>query len=77
MSVWNICWPDSSKSHIYFDAKIDKVIGFTYSGTTTDTEINYSILEEWRKVLSDKISKIGVDGIFHAEVYSKEVFIID
>ena len=62
---------EESKLQRYIDVKLEKGIGFIYVGATTDTEINNSILDNWLKVISNKISQLVIYSIFHIEVDSK------
>ena len=75
--MWSTCSPDKSKFQRDFDDKLDKGSDVAYNSTTTDTERENSIPDYWRKVLSQNISNIGLDGILRVEVYSKEVFFVD
>ena len=63
--------PDNSKFQIYFDAKVEKDISFTYVIATTDTDIKNLSIENWHRFLSKNILQLAPNGIFHVEVNIK------
>ena len=70
-SVWSTRSPNDPKFQREFDAKRDKGVDVVYDGTTIDSDKNNSSLDYWRKGLSNSISNIGLDSIFHVEVNIK------
>ena len=59
-----MCPPDENVIQRDFDSKLEKDMGFTYIGTTTDTGIDDVCIDYWCKVFSNKILNIGIDGIY-------------